>query len=81
VFLVSRDRTEELLDVHESLSKLEKLDARQGRIVELRFFGGLSIEEIAEVVGVASKTVTRELNMAKAWLYGELKQYYPNAES
>ncbi len=75
VVLVSPDRTDELLAVNESLSKLEKLDPRQARVVELRYFAGLTIEEIAEVVGVASKTVTRELNVAKAWLYGELKQH------
>ena len=79
VLLVSPDRTAELLAVDESLSKLEKLDPRQGRIVELRYFGGLTIEEIAEVVGVATKTVTRELNVAKAWLYGDLKQSYTDA--
>jgi RNA polymerase sigma factor (TIGR02999 family) len=76
VLLVSPDRTDELLAVNESLSKLEKLDPRQGRIVELRYFGGLTIEEIAEIVGVATKTVMRELNVAKAWLYGDLKQGY-----
>jgi RNA polymerase sigma-70 factor (ECF subfamily) len=79
VLLVSPDRTAELLAVDESLSKLEQLDPRQGRIVELRYFGGLTIEEIAEVVGVATKTVTRELNVAKAWLYGDLKQSYMEA--
>jgi RNA polymerase sigma factor (TIGR02999 family) len=71
--LVSRDRTEELIAVHESLSRLEKLDPRESRIVELRYFGGLTVEEVAEVVGVSSKTVTREWNTAKAWLYGDLK--------
>jgi RNA polymerase sigma-70 factor, ECF subfamily len=70
--LVSPDRTDELLAVNESLSKLEKLDPRQGRIVELRYFAGLTIDEIAEVVGVAGKTVQRELNVAKAWLYSDL---------
>jgi|SRR5215469_11498261 len=79
ILLVSPDRTAELLAVDESLSKLEQLDPRQGRIVELRYFGGLTIEEIAEVVGVATKTVTRELNVAKAWLYGDLKQSYTDA--
>jgi RNA polymerase sigma-70 factor (ECF subfamily) len=79
VLLVSPDRTAELLAVDESLSKLQELDPRQGRIVELRYFGGLTIEEIAEVVGVTTKTVTRELNVAKAWLYGELKQSYMDA--
>jgi RNA polymerase sigma-70 factor, ECF subfamily len=74
VVLVSPDRTEEVLTVHESLSRLEKLDARQARIVELRYFGGLTVEEIAEVVGISTKTVMRELNVAKAWLYGDLKE-------
>jgi RNA polymerase sigma-70 factor (ECF subfamily) len=73
VSLVSPDRTEEVLTVHDSLSRLEKLDPRQARIVELRYFGGLTVEEIAEVVGRSTRTVTRELNVAKAWLYGDLK--------
>jgi RNA polymerase sigma-70 factor (ECF subfamily) len=73
VSLVSPSRTEEVLAVHESLSRLEALDARQARIVELRYFGGLTVEEIAEVVGISAKTVIRELNVAKAWLYGDLR--------
>src|ERR1700730_16448342 len=79
VVLVSPDRTEEVLTVHESLSRLEKLDARQARIVELRYFGGLTVEEIADVVGISTKTVTRELNVAKAWLYGDLKDRHADA--
>jgi len=79
VVLVSAERTDELLAVNESLSRLEKLDPRQARIVELRYFAGLTIDEIAEVVGVAAKTVTRELNLAKAWLYGDLKQHCADA--
>ena len=71
--LVSPGRTEELIAVHESLSRLEKLDPRESRIVELRYFGGLTVEEVAEVLGISSKTVTREWNTAKAWLYGDLK--------
>jgi len=73
VLLVSPGRNEEVLAVHESLSRLEMLDARQARIVELRYFGGLTVEEIAEVVAVSAKTVMRELNVAKAWLHGDLK--------
>jgi RNA polymerase sigma factor (TIGR02999 family) len=73
VLLVSPDRSEEALNVHESLSRLEKLDARQARIVELRYFGGMTLEEIAEMVGSSTKTVMRELKVAKAWLYGDLK--------
>lgn len=73
VLLISPGRSEEVLAVHESLSRLEMLDARQARIVELRYFGGLTVEEIAEVMGISGKTVMRELNVAKAWLYGDLK--------
>jgi RNA polymerase sigma-70 factor, ECF subfamily len=73
VVLVSPGRTEEVLAVHESLSRLETLDARQSRIVELRYFGGLKVGEIAEVMGISAKTVMRELNVAKAWLYADLK--------
>ncbi len=74
--LVSPDRGDELLAVHESLARLEAMDARQARIVELRYFGGLTMEETAEVLHLSSKTVMREWNMAKAWLYGSLKGQY-----
>lgn len=74
--LVSPDRTDELLAVNESLSRLEKMDPRQGRIVELRYFGGLTVDETAEVLQISSKTVLREWNVAKAWLYGNLKEQY-----
>ena len=73
--LISPGRDEEVLAVHESLSRLEMLDARQARIVELRYFGGLTVEEIAEVAEISTKTVMRELNVAKAWLYGNLKDH------
>jgi RNA polymerase sigma factor (TIGR02999 family) len=81
VLLVSPDRTEEVLTVHESLSRLEELDARQARIVELRYFGGLTVEETAEVVGISTKTVMRELKVAKAWLYGDLKERDGDADT
>ena len=55
-----------------ALSRLEALDLQQGRIVELRFFGGMTIEEAAEVMGVSSATIKREWAVAKAWLYREL---------
>lgn len=74
VLLVSPDRTEELLAIHESLARLEKVDFRQGRIVELRYFGGLTLDETADVLGVSSRTVMREWNIARAWLYGDLKE-------
>ncbi len=74
VFIISRGRCDELLALDESLERLGKLDARQSRVVELRFFGGLTVEEAAKVLGVSSKTVKREWSMAKAWLYGEMKE-------
>lgn len=81
VILVSPQRSEELLSVHESLLRLERIDPRQSRVVELRYFGGLTVDEIAEVVGVTPRTVARDLNMAKAWLYGELTQQDTDTES
>lgn len=58
--------------VHESLERLEALDPDQGRLVELRFFGGLSIREAAEVMGISPATAKREWAMARAWLQRDL---------
>ena len=60
----------------DSLNQLAKIDPRQARVVELRFFGGLSVEESAEVLGVSPKTVKRDWSVAKAWLYADLKERY-----
>jgi RNA polymerase sigma-70 factor, ECF subfamily len=65
VLLVAPDRTDELLGIHELLSRLEELDSRQARIVELRYFAGLTTEETAEVLDISPKTVQREWNMAR----------------
>ena len=62
----------DLLALDEALEGLARIDERKGRIVELRFFGGLSVEETAEVMRLAPITVIREWNKAKAWLYREL---------
>jgi RNA polymerase sigma-70 factor (ECF subfamily) len=72
-------QSSELLNLDEALERLAKLDARQSRIVELRFFGGLSNEETAEFLGISSKTVKRDWSLAKAWLHGELKRTSANA--
>lgn len=69
----SPERSSELLRIDESLKRLAKLDPRQGRIVELRFFGGLTVEETSQVLGISPKTVKREWAIAKAWLHGDLK--------
>jgi RNA polymerase sigma factor (TIGR02999 family) len=68
----AEDPTVDLSAIDSALSRLEELDPKQGRIVELRFFGGLSIEETAEVVGVSPATVKREWALARAWLRREL---------
>lgn len=68
----AEDPTVDLSAIDSALSRLEELDPKQGRIVELRFFGGLSIEEAAEVVGVSPATVKREWALARAWLRREL---------
>jgi RNA polymerase sigma factor (TIGR02999 family) len=67
----------DLLALHEALERLKELDARQSRIVELRFFAGLSNEEAAEVVGMAPRTVKQEWTKARAWLYGQLHGQVP----
>lgn len=71
--LLTNEQSELVLAVHECLERLSRLDARQAQVVEMRFFGGLTEEEIASVLGVSSRTVKREWIMARAWLYGELK--------
>ena len=68
------EKSLELLRLDESLQRLAELDPRQGRVVELRFFGGLTVEETADVLGVSPKTVKREWSMAKAWLHGDMKR-------
>ena len=72
VAVVSDERSEELLALDEALRKLAKKDQRKSEVVELRFFGGLSIEETAEVLKVTAKTVVRDWSMARAWLYREM---------
>jgi RNA polymerase sigma-70 factor (ECF subfamily) len=62
----------DVLALDEALGRLERLDERQGRIVELRFFGGLSGDEVANLLGVSRRTVTKEWGMARAWLKREL---------
>ncbi len=70
--VVTRPDFPQVLELDEALQRLERVDARQCRIVELRFFAGLDEEEIAELLSISSRTVKRDWRMAKAWLYGEL---------
>jgi len=70
--VVSDERTTEVVNVHEALERLAEFDARKSQIVELRFFGGLSIDETAEVLSVSPGTVMRDWTLAKAWLRREM---------
>ena len=71
-FLVVEERADSLLALDEALTRLASFDARQGRVVECRFFGGLSEDETAEVLGVTARTVRRDWIKAKGWLHQEL---------
>ena len=63
----------DLIAVDEALEKLAELDPRQSRIIEFKFFTGLTTQEIAEVLGISTATVEREWTFARAWLYNALK--------
>jgi RNA polymerase sigma factor (TIGR02999 family) len=70
--VVSYDRAFELVEIDEALQRLETFDQRQAKVVEMRFFGGLSVQETAEALGVSEPTVKREWAMARAWLRREI---------
>ena len=67
--LMARERSSELVALDEALKKLGEFDKRKSSVIELRFFGGLSVEEIADVLNVSVNTVKRDWSTARAWLY------------
>jgi RNA polymerase sigma factor (TIGR02999 family) len=73
VALVSESRAEELISLDQALMQLAEIDPRKSRIVELKFFGGLTTEEIAELEDVSTRSIEREWRKAKAWLYDAIK--------
>ncbi|HEV3006263.1 MAG TPA: ECF-type sigma factor [Pirellulales bacterium] len=75
--VLSPQRDEDLLTVDEALERLAEVDERQAAIVELRFFGGLSVEEVAETLGLSKRTVEHEWTMIRAWLRRELSEDAP----
>jgi RNA polymerase sigma-70 factor (ECF subfamily) len=72
VALISPEQTAEILDLNEALERLATLDSRKAHVVELKYFGGLNHDEIAEVMKISTVTVRRDWVFAKAWLYTEL---------
>jgi len=71
--LLSSEQDADLIELDEALTALAAVDSRKAKVVELRFFGGLSLEETGEVLGVSPDTVWRDWDLAKAWLYREMK--------
>src|SRR6516165_4071020 len=71
--LVSPQESKEIVDLHEALERLATLDSRKAQIVELKYFGGLNYDEMAEVLKISSITVRRDWRFARAWLYTELR--------
>jgi len=71
---VSATPAADLVALDDALNRLAAIDEQKSRIVELRFFGGLSVEETAEVLGVSAPTIKRQWRMAKAWLYGQVQR-------
>jgi RNA polymerase sigma factor (TIGR02999 family) len=72
--VISRDQAGDFVALDDALNSLAIIDERKSKIVELRFFGGLSVEETAEVLKISPRTVAREWSLAQAWLYRELKK-------
>ena len=72
--VVSQKKASEVIALDDALKELARLDPQQSRIVELRFFGGLTVEETAEVLHLSPATIKREWSTAKAWLYHELSK-------
>ncbi len=72
--VLAQVRSTDVVALDDALTGLAKLDEQQGRIVELRFFGGLATEEIAKVLGISSSTVKRDWNVAKAWLTRQMRK-------
>src|SRR5947207_6753585 len=70
--LVSPEESKQIVDLHEALEQLSALDSRKAQIVELKYFGGLNYDEIAEVLKISRITVRRDWEFAKVWLYTEL---------
>lgn len=71
--IVSEQKSDEILALEEALCRLAEIDERKSRVVELRYYGGLSVEETAEVLKISTITVIRDWNMAKAWLAREIR--------
>ena len=79
VAVLSEDRADELLAINFALDRLAEFDPRKGKVFEMRYFGGMLVEEVAEALSVSPETVARDWRMAKAWLRREIAPQFPHA--
>src|SRR5271155_2790319 len=77
---VAEDRSPDVVVLDEALSKLSEIDARKSQAIELKFFGGLSTEEIGQVLGISVATVGRELRLGQAWIRREISRHPANSQ-
>lgn len=71
--VASEEQNQELLELHEALERFQEIDPRKSQVVELRYFGGLSIDETADILGISPATVKRDWDVARTWLLRELQ--------
>ena len=75
----SPETSAEILQLEEALTRLEQLNPRQAQVVEMRYFGGLSVEEVASILGIAPRSVKRDWALARMWLYQEIQKRTPDS--
>jgi RNA polymerase sigma-70 factor (ECF subfamily) len=79
-FMMSRERSKEVIALHDALSTLEGVDPRQSKVVELRYFGGFSVEEIAEILDISPRSVKRHWALARIWLFKHMAAPHADME-
>ena len=79
-FMISRERSKEVIALHDALSTLEQVDPRQAKVVELRYFGGFSVEEIGEILEISPRSVKRHWALARIWLFKHMAAPHADME-
>ena len=78
--MISRERSKEVIALHDALSTLELVDPRQAKVVELRYFGGFSVEEIGEILEISPRSVKRHWALARIWLFKHMAEPHADME-
>jgi RNA polymerase sigma-70 factor (ECF subfamily) len=79
-FMMSKERSKEVIALHDALSTLEQVDPRQAKVVELRYFGGFSVEEIGEILEISPRSVKRHWALARIWLFKHMAAPHADME-